>query len=122
MTSNFAIATLSVSGEAQPPPRKEVGTQEPEIPASAIIEKATCVRRLGWMELKKPVHNSYVPNSYLKNSLSIRSITRRWQVFKDRDTSDGQVRSDLRAALSIPIQKGKAISRYILFKELKELT
>ena len=39
-TSKCAIATLSASGEAHTPQRKEVGTQEPEIPTIAILEQA----------------------------------------------------------------------------------
>jgi hypothetical protein len=39
-TSKCAIATLSASGEARTPPRKEVGTQEPEIPTVATLEQA----------------------------------------------------------------------------------
>jgi len=35
-----------VSGEAHTPRRKEVGTQEPEIPTITIVEKAIWVRRL----------------------------------------------------------------------------
>ena len=41
LTSKCAIATLSASGEAQTPRRKEVGTQEPEIPTIATLEQAT---------------------------------------------------------------------------------
>ena len=39
-TSKCAIATFSASGEAQTPRRKEVGTQEPEIPTIATLERA----------------------------------------------------------------------------------
>jgi hypothetical protein len=39
-TSKCATATLSASGEAQTPRRKEVGTQEPEIPTIATLEQA----------------------------------------------------------------------------------